>query len=102
MPCAAMAHSPKLYVDAAYLISNSQRYNIYFFLFYSSILILAEGNMLLCSRCQLTMYKFFYFKIEIKTKVDLYMPCKAMAHSPSSITGHSSCLRCLQEVLRPF
>ena len=27
------------------------------------------------------MYKFFYFKIEIKTKVDLYMPCEAMAHS---------------------
>jgi hypothetical protein len=27
------------------------------------------------------MYKFFYFKIEIRTKADLYMPCKAMAHS---------------------
>jgi len=28
------------------------------------------------------MYKYFYFKTEIKTKVDLYMPCEAMAHSP--------------------
>jgi hypothetical protein len=28
------------------------------------------------------MYKYFYFKIEIKTKVDSYMPCEAMAHSP--------------------
>jgi hypothetical protein len=27
------------------------------------------------------MYKYFYFKTEIKTKVDLYMPCEAMAHS---------------------
>jgi len=27
------------------------------------------------------MYKFFYFKIEIKTKVDSYMSCEAMAHS---------------------
>jgi hypothetical protein len=26
------------------------------------------------------MYKFFYFKIEIKTKIDSYMPCAAMAH----------------------
>jgi hypothetical protein len=25
--------------------------------------------------------QFFYFKIEIKTKVDSYMPCEAMAHS---------------------
>jgi hypothetical protein len=25
--------------------------------------------------------QFFCFKIEIKTKADLYMPCKAMAHS---------------------
>ena len=25
------------------------------------------------------MYKFVYFKIEIKTKVDLYMPCEAIA-----------------------
>ena len=34
------------------------------------------------SQCiQPTMYKFFYFKIEIKTKVDLYMSCKAMGHS---------------------
>jgi hypothetical protein len=23
------------------------------------------------------MYKFFYFKIEIKTKIDSYMPCAA-------------------------
>ena len=30
---------------------------------------------------QPTMYKFFCFKIKIKTKVDSYMPCKAMAHS---------------------
>src|ERR1700691_3238431 len=52
-------------------------------MFYNSILILAEGNMLLCPRCQPTIYKFFYFKIEIKTKVDLYMPCEAMAHTPS-------------------
>ena len=44
---------------------------------------MSEGNMLLCPRCQPTIYKFFYFKIEIKTKVDSYMPCKAMAHSPS-------------------
>jgi len=29
---------------------------------------------------QRTMYKFFCFKIEIKAKADLYMPCKAMAH----------------------
>ena len=37
------------------------------------------------SHCtQPTMYKFFYFKIEIKTKVDSYMPCKAMAHSTKS------------------
>ena len=28
------------------------------------------------------MYKYIYFKIEIKTKVDSYMPCEAMAHSP--------------------
>ena len=35
------------------------------------------------SHCtQPTMYKCFYFKTEIKTKVDLYIPCKAMAHSP--------------------
>ena len=34
-----------------------------------------------------TMYKFFYLKIEIKTKVDLYMPCEAMAHSPSPFSG---------------
>jgi hypothetical protein len=27
------------------------------------------------------MYKFFCLKIEIKTKADSYMPCKAMAHS---------------------
>jgi len=27
------------------------------------------------------MYKYIYFKIEIKTKVDSYMPCEAMAHS---------------------
>jgi hypothetical protein len=49
-----------------------------------SILILTKVDMLLCSRCHIahsTMHKFFYFKIEIKTKVDLYMPCKAMAHS---------------------
>jgi len=33
------------------------------------------------SHCtQPTMYKFC-FKIEIKTKADLYMPCEAMAHS---------------------
>src|ERR1700733_12465535 len=30
---------------------------------------------------QPTIYKFFCFKIEIKTKADLYMPCEAMAHS---------------------
>src|SRR5258705_157527 len=39
------------------------------------------------SHCtQATMYncKYFYFKTEIKTKVDLYMPCEAMAHSPKS------------------
>src|SRR5882724_9561848 len=34
------------------------------------------------SQCiQPTMYKFFYFKIAIKTRVDSYMPCEAMAHS---------------------
>ena len=27
------------------------------------------------------MYKFFFFEIEIKTKTDSYMPCKALAHS---------------------
>jgi hypothetical protein len=32
-----------------------------------------------------TMYKFFYFKIEIRTKADSYMPCKAMAHSTKYI-----------------
>ena len=37
------------------------------------------------SHSQPTMYMFFYFKIEIKTKADLYMPCKAMAYSPSYI-----------------
>jgi len=31
------------------------------------------------------MYKFFCFKIEIKTKADSYMPFKAMAHSPELI-----------------
>ena len=32
------------------------------------------------SHCtQPTMYKFLHFKIEIKTKVDSYIPCKAMA-----------------------
>src|SRR5882762_10076309 len=37
------------------------------------------------SHCtQPTMYKYFYFKTEIKTKVDSYMPCEAMAHSPKS------------------
>jgi hypothetical protein len=40
------------------------------------------------SHCtQLTMYKFFCFKFELKkkkTKADLYMPCKAMAHSTKS------------------
>jgi hypothetical protein len=30
------------------------------------------------------MYKFFYFKIAIKAKVDSYMPCEAMAHSTKS------------------
>ena len=35
------------------------------------------------SHCtQPTMYKYFYFKTEIKSKVDSYMPCNAMAHSP--------------------
>ena len=33
-----------------------------------------------------TMYKFFCFKIKIKTKADLYMPCRAMAHSTKSQT----------------
>jgi hypothetical protein len=33
------------------------------------------------------MYKYFYFKTEIKTKVDSYMPCEAMAHSPKSKGG---------------
>jgi len=42
----------------------------------------AENVMSQMSHCtQPTMYKFFYFKIEIKTKVDLYMACEAMAHS---------------------
>jgi hypothetical protein len=27
------------------------------------------------------MYRFLCLKIEIKTKADSYMPCKAMAHS---------------------
>ena len=31
--------------------------------------------MLLCPRCQPTIYKFFYFKIEIKTKVELTRTC---------------------------
>jgi hypothetical protein len=39
---------------------------------------------------QPTMYKFFYFKIEIKTKANLYMPCEAMAHSTKSTPGHSA------------
>ena len=46
------------------------------------------------SHCtQPTMYKYFYFKTEIKTKVDLYMPCEAMAHSPKYlyIVG---CVKC--------
>jgi hypothetical protein len=30
---------------------------------------------------QPTMYRFLCLKIEIKTKADSYMPCKAMAHS---------------------
>jgi hypothetical protein len=34
------------------------------------------------------MYKFFYFKIETKTKADLYMPCKAMAHSTCSRSSY--------------
>jgi hypothetical protein len=34
---------------------------------------------------QPTMYNFFCLKIEIKTKADLYMPCKAMAHSTKSM-----------------
>jgi len=39
------------------------------------------------SHCtQPTMYKYFYFKTEIKTKVDSYMPCEAMAHSPKLST----------------
>jgi hypothetical protein len=38
---------------------------------------------------QPTIYKHFYFKTEIKTKVDSYMPCKAMT-PPSMITG-SNC-----------
>jgi hypothetical protein len=33
------------------------------------------------------MYKFFCFKIEIKTRADLYMPCEAMAHSTKSDVG---------------
>jgi len=33
---------------------------------------------------QPTMYKFFCYKIEIKIKTDLYMPCEAMAHSTKS------------------
>src|ERR1700676_1499269 len=36
-----------------------------------------------------TMYKYFYFKTEIKTKVDSYMPCEAMAHSPKSGSGEA-------------
>jgi len=36
------------------------------------------------------MYKFFYFKIEIKTKVASYMPCKAMAHSTKCIWKNES------------
>jgi len=38
----------------------------------------SQGLMSHCT--QPTMYKYFYFKIEIQTKVDSYMPCKAMAH----------------------
>jgi hypothetical protein len=34
---------------------------------------------------QPTMYKFFCFKIKIKTKADSYMPCRAMAHSTKSM-----------------
>src|SRR6202044_717859 len=34
---------------------------------------------------QPTMYKFFSFKIEVKTKADSYMPCEAMAHSTKSL-----------------
>ena len=34
---------------------------------------------------QLTIYKFFCFKIEIKTKADLYMSFEAMAHSAKLI-----------------
>src|ERR1700735_1514798 len=37
------------------------------------------------SHCtQPTIYNFFCFEIEIKTKADSYMPCEAMAHSPKS------------------
>jgi hypothetical protein len=39
---------------------------------------------------QPTMYKYFYFKTEIKTKVDSYMPCEAMAHSPKSKANSSN------------
>jgi hypothetical protein len=38
------------------VISSSQRYNIYLFTFHSGILILAEGNMLLCPRCHTAHY----------------------------------------------
>jgi hypothetical protein len=37
------------------------------------------------------MYKFFCFKIEIKTKADSYMPYKAMAHSTKSHISYMFC-----------
>jgi hypothetical protein len=69
------------------VISSSQRYNIYLFIFHSCILIPAGVNMLLFPDALHTAHyvQFFCFKIEIKTKADSYMPCRAMAHSTKYI-----------------
>src|SRR5882724_9202789 len=67
----------------------SARYNI-FFIFHGSILILAKVNMLLCLRSHIAHSPLCTSTSILKTKVDSYMPCEAMAHSPKYINPLTS------------
>src|SRR5882762_8206674 len=45
-------------------------------------MVAGHGKAQLYIACSpLIMYEFFCFKIKTKSRVDLYMPCKAIAHS---------------------
>src|SRR5882724_279883 len=79
------------------VISTRYIYFYFYFYFHFSWWYFNSGKskyavMSQKSHCtQPNMYKYFYYKTEIKTKVDSYMPCEAMAHSPK----YSYALACM-------